>query len=267
METMDSAVTEIMDRLERLRKFTADFRARLEVWSRDQPQTKRCDRHQYDRPIDWSRSCKVSCSEREFALVYEDCPACQTEEGILRESGWLHERGVPLALCHAKLSNFKPRDENEARALSYAEKFCGRKTGTMVLSGHVGTGKTHLAVAIMRERKTGVFMKHSTLLEMLRATYRDKQAADPVERCKRAKFLVIDDLGASGGGADDQPALHSILDHRHGEKLPTVITTNLSIEDVTQQLGERMIDRIRESLFKWVKLAGESRRGEVPYAD
>jgi DNA replication protein DnaC len=258
---------EIMGRLDKLRNFVVAFRGRLREWAKDQPQTKRCDRHQHDRPIDWERLCRESVSEREFKLVYAVCPACNTQEELLAESGWLHDRGVPLALCHAKFCNFKPRDESDGRALDAAERFSRRKAETFVISGHVGTGKSHLAVAIMRAKRCGLFIAHSTLLEGIRKTYRDKTAPDPVEVCKSAKFLVLDDLGVSGGGADDQPALHSILNHRHGEKLPTVITTNLTMEEMGEEIGSRMLDRIRESLFKWVKLVGQSRRGEVPYVD
>jgi DNA replication protein DnaC len=263
METIDRTTNEILERLERLRRETADREAKLREWAQCQPKSKLCGRHQHQRPIDWTQSRVESWREGEFRLAYEVCPACRVEEEMLRESRWLHERGVPLRLCHAKLRNFKPRDESDAGALQAAEKFSRRKRGFLILSGRVGAGKSHLGVAIMRERRCGLFMKHGTLLEMLRATYRDKLAPDPVEMCRRAKFLVLDDLGTSSGGADDQPALHSILDHRHGENLPTVITTNLPKAKLVEELGDRVFDRIREVLFKWVELNGESKRGEA----
>jgi DNA replication protein DnaC len=267
MEMIDDTVDEIMDSLERLRRFTVDFRQRHREWAKDQPQVKRCERHQRDRPIDWDRSCRESMSARDFTLVFELCPACLREEEVLRESGWLHERGVPKKLCHARFKNFDPRDPSSKSALETAEKFSRRKEGFLILAGDIGTGKSHLAVAIMREKKTGLFIRHSSLLERIRETYRDRTAPDPVAACKRTKLLVLDDLGTSGGGTDDQPALHSILDHRHAEGLPTVITGNVTAAEIAELLGQRVFDRIRESLFKMVVVTGPSRRGEVPYAD
>jgi DNA replication protein DnaC len=126
-----------------------------------------------------------------------------------------------------------------------------------------GIGKTHLAVAVMRERGGGRFLTQNQLLLKLRATYRDDKAEDIIEACKRVKLLVIDEVGLSSGGRDELPMLHEILNYRHGaEDRRTILTSNLEKGEFVAALGERMIDRFRESAFASIALKGKSHRAE-----
>jgi len=50
------------------------------------------------------------------------------------------------------------------------------------------------------------------LLRARRDTYADKSAFDPIERAQGARLFVLDDAGLSGGGKDELPMLHEILD-------------------------------------------------------
>ena len=123
-----------------------------------------------------------------------------------------------------------------------------------------GTGKSHLSAAALRQIGGGWFVKQSSLLFALRATYRDKAARDPIERAQSARLLVLDDVGISSGGRDELPLLHEILDHRHGEKLPTIMTSNLPLEGLSAVIGDRMSDRLRESAFRVLNFTGTSNR-------
>ncbi len=57
--------------------------------------------------------------------------------------------------------------------------------------------------------------------------------------------------------------LHEILDYRHGERLPTIITSNLQFENLSGVLGERMADRLRESTFRVLTFSGSSNRRDA----
>ena len=129
--------------------------------------------------------------------------------------------------------------------------------------GGFGTGKSHLGAAALRKFGRGWFIKQSSLLFALRATYKDKAAFDPIERAQTARLLVLDDVGISSGGRDELPLLHEILDYRHGERLPTIITSNLPIEGLSSVIGERMADRLRESAFRVLKFSGASNRRDA----
>jgi DNA replication protein DnaC len=133
--------------------------------------------------------------------------------------------------------------------------------------GNVGTGKTHLAVASMRHFEKALLVKQSTLLWRLRKTYRDASADDPIEPCQKTKLLVIDEMGLSQGGRDELPMLFEILDYRHGEFLPTILTGNIEWPEMAELLGARLVDRLRQSAFNVLNFGGNSHRprGKADY--
>jgi DNA replication protein DnaC len=58
---------------------------------------------------------------------------------------------------------------------------------------------------------------------------------------------VIDDLGTERSTPLVQEALYSIIDYRAGHRLPTIITSNFSLDQVTEHygdFGERLASRI-----------------------
>jgi DNA replication protein DnaC len=179
-----------------------------------------------------------SFSAVEFVAGYAPCPKCVEHT----ENQKLKRYGVPENLIHAKFINFTPCDEVEAGHVEAVKEFCKKRTGFLILSGDYGTGKTHLAVAALRKLKGGWLVKQATLLRLLRATYSDRNADDPIERVQNTQLLILDDVGLSGGGKDELPMLHEILDFRHGSRLPTIVTSNLPFENLSAVLGERMAD-------------------------
>lgn len=188
-----------------------------------------------------------------FTLRYRDCPVCNSDR-ILREGG------VPAVLMHARFENFEACNDIEQSFLDTARSFADQKVGFLILMGGVGTGKGHLAVAIMRSFRSPAWVKQSTLLRLLRDTYRDPYAPDPVRRYQRADLLVLDEVGLSGGGRDEFPMIHEILDWRYCERKPTILTTNISKEQLREILGDRMADRVDECCFATLCFGGQSRR-------
>ena len=226
-----------------------------------QPQTKPCRIHpDCIRPID-EKATDEATRYYSFSLGkpvagYAPCPKC-VQDAANRE---LIKHGVPENLIHANFENFTPDGEAEAEQVRLVKEFCEKGIGFLFLAGAVGTGKTHLGVASIRKFDGGWLIKQATLLRLLRATYGDRNADDPIERAQNARLLVLDDVGLSGGGRDELPMLHEILDHRHGSRLPTIITTNLPFENLSAFLGERMADRLRESTFRVLTFTGPSHR-------
>ena len=104
------------------------------------------------------------------------------------------------------------------------------------------------------------FVTQMDLLDKLRETYRNRYADDIVERCQNTSLLVLDEIGLSGGGRDEFPMLHSIMSHRIGARLKTVITGNVKPSELVTVFGERVVDRLRESSLKPVILTGASYR-------
>ncbi len=187
-------------------------------------------------------------------VEYEHCPKCQTEK-------WAERHGISKLLAHSTFENYV----SFANEIKTAKAFAAKKKGLLIFHGNPGTGKDHLAVAIAKEFRNPRIIKQSTLLRMLRATYRDENAADPVDMCCIADLLVLEEVGLSAGGKDEFPMLHDILDYRHGNFLPIVMTMNLPMRgeaSLADIIGDRMADRFKQSGFEMIHFTGTSKREE-----
>jgi DNA replication protein DnaC len=112
----------------------------------------------------------------------------------------------------------------------------------------------------MRKRSCGKLITQNRLLLKVRERYRNEFAEDVVGKCKAAKLLVLDECGFMTGARDELPAIYEILDYRHGEMLPTVLTTNVTVAQFDEAFGDRIADRLR-CHQPFVVLSGNSWRG------
>jgi DNA replication protein DnaC len=195
-------------------------------------------------------------SSKSNGAVYKPCELCWTAQR-------LQQMGVPPAYCEATLQNWTPDDDKAALNLDRVREFGEAKRGFLVLLGKVGTGKTHLAVASLRSFKSGLFIKQAELLRRLRKTYAYRSAVDPTGEAQNARCLVLDEIGVSPGGRDELPLLHEILDYRHCHLKPTILTGNLTFEALSEVIGARMADRLKESAFAVLSFGGRSHRSQM----
>lgn len=151
------------------------------------------------------------------------------------------------------------------RALHSAQAFvreCAahRLPPGMLIEGAVGSGKTHLAASMAnRLVEQGIdvqFFVVPEFLDQLRASYRRENEgldeADIIRRAYDVPVLLFDDMGAHNFTAWVENKLFTIINHRYNYQLPTVITTNLDVNELHQNIGERTVSRLLETcaMFK-----------------
>jgi DNA replication protein DnaC len=243
-------------REERLRVERAAHAEELGAFLDRQPQTKSCSVHP-----DVTQSLLREHSSPNNAK-YEQCPKCVQSAEEKRRAQFLHDAGVPANLLHCSLDNWIPRNAAEVAHLAKVRAFAKARRGFLVMLGEVGTGKSHLSIGLMAGFNSPRLINQNTLLSELRRTYRDPKAADPIRAYQRADLLVLDEMGLSAGGKDELPALHEILNYRFGEFLPSILLGNISTDQLREILGERLVDRLTESAFAILTLAGPSHRAE-----
>lgn len=77
---------------------------------------------------------------------------------------------------------------------------------------------------------------------------------------KQAPFAVLDDIGVRSATEGFRGDLHSVINHRTVNGLPTVYTSNLPIEDMARVFDARLYDRMRDQCIVF-EFGGESKRG------
>ena len=152
-----------------------------------------------------------------------------------------------------------------------AQQYARAPQGWLLFIGGHGSGKTHLAAAIVHElRHQGqgaLFASVADLLDHLRSTF-DVQSGTTLSRLfpeiRNTPLLVLDGLGHESSTNWGQEKIFQILDHRHMHKLPTIITSALAPEQHSEKLRSRLFaaERVEihvTSYFERVKPPGQSR--------
>ncbi len=182
-----------------------------------------------------------------------------------------HSR-IPRRYQHCQLSNFEQTvdslREAHRRARVFVEAFPAVDKG-LLLRGRHGVGKTHLAVAMLREiiaskGARGYFYETRELLKLVRDTFATagESEMDVLRPVLDADILVLDDLGAEKTSEWVQETLGLVVNTRYSERRPTIFTTNLDdTADTTNpnsmyvQLGARTRSRLFE-MCHWVDMEG-----------
>ena len=215
---------------------------------------------------DWEATLWESWQHDEFRLVRAKCQACLRAEEAAAERRYWSRRGVPDRVVDATLATFRVSGDGTSekkKALTDATAFVAhaaapinlsvdtstRQGGFLLLVGSTGTGKGHLAVAVMKALQLtggGLFTTHADLLTDLRASYKTGGTATYLEKLKSAPCLILDEFGLAASGADEAPVLYQVIADRHDKRRPTIITSNEELPTLKQALGSRLVDRIRE---------------------
>lgn len=134
-------------------------------------------------------------------------------------------------------------------AFNQAHHYAKSMNGWLLLRGGYGCGKTHLAASIANYAvEMGVptlFLTVPDLLDMLRFSYNSEDTTfeSRFQDIRNASLLVLDDFGTQNATDWAQEKLFQIINYRYINKLPLVITTNLSLDEVDPRFRSRLSDR------------------------
>ena len=139
--------------------------------------------------------------------------------------------------------------ENLGEVFRLAFDFAKSPDGWLVLQGVNGCGKTHLAAAIANYRyqasKPALFVVVPDFLDHLRSTFspESKVSYDQLfEKVKTAPLLILDDFGEQTTTPWAQEKLYQVINYRYNARLPTVITTRCSLDEIDSPISSRLAD-------------------------
>jgi len=199
----------------------------------------------YDVPIDHPDFGKiVPCS-------------CRAEEITQSARSRLFKMSSLDALKELRFDNFEKRGrvglgktqaDSIENAYNQAHNFAENRQGWLLLIGRYGCGKTHLAAAIANHAiEAGVstlFLTLPDLLDWLRYAYSgvDMSFEERFEEIREIPLLILDDFGTQNATAWAQEKIFQIMNHRYINKLPTVVTSNMLVNDFEGRVRSRLQD-------------------------
>ncbi|WP_206458671.1 ATP-binding protein [Anaerovorax sp. IOR16] len=137
----------------------------------------------------------------------------------------------------------------------------------ILFSGTVGTGKSFYACCIANaliENLVPVCVTNfPRILNKLQGLGQDKQAF--IDKLQRYSLLVIDDLGVERDTSYSSEQIFNVIDTRTRSNKPTIITTNLTIQEMektTDMQYRRIYDRVLEMCPIRLVMTGQSRRNQ-----
>lgn len=119
----------------------------------------------------------------------------------------------------------------------------------ILLSGAPGKGKTYFCVAIanflLEQGKDVYYFNCRKFFERLQSRIQQgKNQYTEIGKVAEVDFLIFDDVGASTNSEWQKEVLLELIDRRYNNMKPTVVTTNLSSEDLSSILGPRIQRRL-----------------------
>lgn len=197
--------------------------------------------------------------------IFCDCEKAQEQEREQKEARkdalQKIERLKQMSLMDAKFRNvtfdtFSVRKENELslkKCRNYAASFeeWEKENTGLILWGNKGTGKSTAAACIanslLNRGVSTIMTSFGSIIRTIES--RDERESRLIGRLNSARLLIIDDLGTERASDYVIEKVYNVVDARYRRQKPLIITTNLSIRDMRDELDIRYA-RIYDRLFE-----------------
>jgi DNA replication protein DnaC len=213
---------------------------------------------------------KIRTAERE---AEDAAKARQVAKALAdRALAKLRAAGVPARYEAKALDTYTTDKDGQARAKAACQALVdamleGREPPNLILTGLPGTGKSHLSCGIILALYGSKKVKRVDLPDLIReirATWRkDSEHTEEtvLDWYGSLDLLILEEVGTGSGSDDERARIFQVINRRYEAMLPTVVVTNLSIPELKTEMGERVIDRLREGERSLVVFDWESARG------
>jgi DNA replication protein DnaC len=169
---------------------------------------------------------------------------------------WVDGKTVPVS----GLERARRRFPAKWRDVEPAESAPAR---SVFLHGTVGTGKTHRAVALALACEAAAnFCSVPLWLADTRRSFNGGEQTDDYRDLTASGLLVLDDLGVEKGSEWAQEYIYCLIEAIYEQQTVVLITSNLSLSELSKRLGPRIASRIAE-MCDIEEMTGPDRRVET----
>lgn len=192
---------------------------------------------------DWARYC--------------ECRGRMISESRIKASG-IGEAFKDKTIDNFNDKNLKPLAVAKEKAKDYIDKFESlehKDHNSILFLGQVGSGKTHLSMAIANELMTKknvsvVYMPYrETMTQLRQMELRDKHSYDELmHKLTFSRVLVIDDLYKGKLDEKEINYMFQIINTRYLNKMPFICSSeksHLEIIDIDEGIGSRLIEQAK----------------------
>lgn len=211
--------------------------------------------------------CQIHNERMVKVLGRDTCKTCARE--FLRKSGAEHaqellestrKKRVNAAMIPARhascgFKNYVANTQAQQYAVGQCKKFSGDfvkgQAGNMVMTGRTGTGKTHLACAMIRNiLHLGGFARYITSEDMANSianawTQPDSSESTEIYRFTEYDLLIVDEYGLHDQHENRLKLVHKVLYSRYDAKKPTIVISNFTTDELSKNLGDRLWSRFQ----------------------
>ncbi|MGU8088434.1 ATP-binding protein [Streptococcus suis] len=220
-----------------------------------------------DKPRKLSPICPECIKEQNEKQVQEEVEK-HLNAGIYQKTYnvLMRDSTIPEDLKAASFDNFIIETPEEKQMLDFVknqtQKYLDGMNGNTLLTGTTGVGKTHLAISLAKELneayrakgepKSVLFINLTEILREIRESFKFTSKEGYYSRMlKEVDYLILNDLGVKLGNSSGQSKsaweeefIFDVLSHRKN----TIITTNLSNDEIANLYSERVASRVRTGL-------------------
>ena len=203
--------------------------------------------------------CMIEIRDAEAKKQIERDKQAALEREQRRWAAKIGSAAIPERFKDRTLDSYVAKTSGQKKALAFAKEYADNfdqvmRTGrSAVFVGKVGTGKTHLAVgialSIMQQQKSPVFVTVQRLIRRVKDSWRTKEETETevINAFALPDLLILDEVGVQFGSEFEKQVLFDVLNERYEKLKPSILLSNIPSEQLSDYLGERVTDRLREN--------------------
>jgi len=216
--------------------------------------------------------CPTCYSEREAEKARIEKIESDKRSAARRDSD-LQKTGVALRFRDRTLASYRAETPKQKAALSACLQMVDQivsgaaKTPNLIFCGRPGTGKTHLAtgiaIALLDARFHALKINAADMVRAVRSTWsRDSERSEDqvLDDFANRSLLIIDEIGVQTGSDNEKLIMFEVINRRYEACRPTLLISNLSPDQIKAELGDRVMDRLREDGGRMIAFDWESER-------